>query len=103
MSNYSLNGISLSGKGFKPGQFDNSNLAISGAWDMPARTGKTYHDWGNDLNNIEPYVLEEEIRFGGRDISLKLLIKANSKHQALNNIYSLYKDIDAFNGLVPLV
>src|SRR5690606_31843248 len=40
---YMLNGKQLNEYGIVPGQAPGSNLALSGAWDMPSRIGKIYH------------------------------------------------------------
>ncbi|MEQ8547638.1 MAG: hypothetical protein RIC03_06995 [Cyclobacteriaceae bacterium] len=66
---YMINGNDLYDFGFTPGQAPESNCALAGAWDLPARMGKLYHDWG-DSQGIEPYVDKEDIRFGGRDLKL---------------------------------
>src|SRR5690606_33211005 len=72
---YVLNGKHLSEYRIIPAQAPDSNIALSGAWDMPARIGKTYHEWP-DEHNIEPYLLPEEIHFGGRDMKFYGLLQA---------------------------
>jgi hypothetical protein len=90
MGNYKLNNVSLESYGVIPIQSSDTNLAITGAWDMPARIGKTFHDWGNNQDGIEPYVLAEEIRFGGIDISLNALVRGSDKNDALRKTYTFY-------------
>ncbi|NII81755.1 MULTISPECIES: hypothetical protein [unclassified Pedobacter] len=102
MGNYKLNNVSIESYGIIPIQSGDTNLAITGAWDMPARIGKTFHDWGNDQDGIEPYVLASEIRFGGIDISLDCVVRGLSKNDALRKCYALFTAIDAYNGLVVL-
>lgn len=102
MGNYKLNNVSLDSYGIIPVQSSDTNLAITGAWDMPARFGKTFHDWGNDQDGIEPYVLASEIRFGGIDIELNTVVRGSSKNDALRKCYALFNDIDAYNTLIPL-
>lgn len=63
---YLINGVDLSLYGFKP----IAPIALSGWLDMPARINKTKHDW-LDENYTEPYIREDEIFFGGRDLVLK--------------------------------
>lgn len=101
MNIYKLNGIDLSEFGIIPSKSENSNIAISGAWDMPSRLGKCFHDWGNDENGMEPYVSADEIRFGGVDIFFTGKIKAVNKLEALNKCFALFTAINAFTGLVP--
>jgi len=90
MGNYKLNNVSLENYGVIPIQSSDTNLAITGAWDMPGRLGKTHHDWQNDRDGIEPYVLAEEIRFGGIDINLNALVKGRDKNDALRKTYTFY-------------
>lgn len=102
MANYRLNNILMSDKyGFIPGKQENSNIALLGAWDMPARMGKTYHEWGKG-KGIEPYVLPSEIRFSGRNVNLTGYIKGINKADAMAKLKLLYSDIDNFTQLVPL-
>lgn len=90
---YKINNIDLAAVfGFIPGQRPDSNLAVSGCWDMPARIGKTHHDWG-DEDGIEPYVSAEEIRFGGRDIVLSGLIKGDDPEDGLRKLYDFYDQL----------
>jgi len=101
MKNYFLNGKNLkTAYGITALQAEGSNLAISGAWDFPVRTGKCFHDWGDD-DGIEPYVSAEEIRFAGRDIVFVGMVSAATEKQALVSCYKLYNDIGGFNSLVP--
>src|SRR5690606_5647566 len=74
LAGYILNGKHLSEYGIIPAQAPDSNIALTGAWDMPARIGKTYHEWP-DEHNIEPYLLPEEIFFGGRDLKFYGLLQ----------------------------
>jgi len=98
---YYLNGIPLENYGIIAGQAARSHYALTGAWDMPARIGKTHHVWADD-HSIEPYVLAEEIRFGGRDITFTGYVEGATKNDVLRKCYQLYKDIAAFTDLVTL-
>lgn len=98
---YSFNNISLDTFGFIAGRAENSNLAISGVWDMPSRLGKTSHLWGDD-HGVEPYVREDEIMFGGRDLALHGYIKGDSKVAASAQLNALYEMINGVTDLVPL-
>lgn len=76
---YYLNGQALSAFGFVPGHASGSNLALSGAWDLPRRTGECYHVWPEE-NGIEPCVDPEEMRFGPRDIRLTGSLFGEDRH-----------------------
>jgi hypothetical protein len=99
-NNYYLNGKNMTTYGIIPGQSSNSNLALSGAWDMPSRIGKTFHEWP-DENGIEPYLRSDEIFFAGRDLTFTFHIAATDRNSAITKCYALYDDINAFTGLVP--
>jgi len=99
---YILNGIYLASFGFTPGRQANSNLALSGFLDMPARLGKTFHDWG-DEHGVEPYVTASQIRFGGRDLQLIGWITGTDKQDCYLKSESLVSFVKSFTGLVPLV
>lgn len=97
---YSLNNIPLSNFGIIAGRAEATNIAVAGHLDMPERIGKTYHDW-TDEKGLEPYVLAEEIRHGGRNIKFGGLLKAEDKASALSTLKSFYREIDGFNALMP--
>lgn len=96
---YKLNNIDLTTYGIKAGRTTNSNIALSGFLDMPKRTGKTYHSWG-DANGVEPYVSASEIFFDGRDIQFVGVLKSPSKYEAIYQLKDLYDDISAFTDKV---
>ncbi|WP_294596308.1 hypothetical protein [uncultured Rikenella sp.] len=77
-SEYYLNGEPLSAFGFVPGHATGSNLALSGAWDMPARSGDTSYTW-QETNGIEPYVEEADMLFEARTIKLVGSISASDR------------------------
>lgn len=96
---YKLNNIPLLNYGIFDARANNSNIALSGFLDMPERLGKTFHDW-SDEQGIEPYVLPEEIYFGGRTLIYHGLLKGGSKEGCVLKLQAFYNDINAFNGLV---
>lgn len=99
---YKLNNIDLAERfGFIPRQSGNTNLAISGCWDMPERIGKTFHDW-EDQDGIEPYVAGPEIRWSGRDILLTGLLKGDDQADGLAKLYDLYAHISALDSVALL-
>jgi len=98
---YKLNGINLATYNFIPTKQSGSDLALSGFLDMPSRTGKCFHNWPGQ-HGVEPYTSVNEIRFGGRDLSLFGHIVASSREQAVERLANLYSAIDGFGGLVPL-
>lgn len=68
-SEYFLNDLALSSFGFVPGHAEGSNLAVSGAWDMPKRLGECYYTW-QERDGVEAYVDADDMVFGGREIRL---------------------------------
>jgi hypothetical protein len=101
MNIYTLNSIDLSSLGFIPGKQSGSNVALAGCFDMPERTGKTFHNWGDD-HGIEPYVSAAEISFGGRSISLVGYVYGTGKLDCTSKANRIFELIDRFSGLVPL-
>jgi hypothetical protein len=97
---YSLNGQDLSQFGIIPAKAPSSNIALSGAWDMPSRLGKTHHIWPDD-NGLEPYLRADQISFGGRDIRFHFFIKANDRRTAVLKCHGLFDLINSFTGVVP--
>lgn len=96
---YTLNGIDIKTTyGIRAGQRDNSNIALSGCFSMPARTGKCFHDWG-DSDSVEPYVEINEMFFAGRDLKFSGFILGTNL--VINDyLKSLYDAIKAFSGLI---
>lgn len=92
--NYLINDIPLKDFGLTPGRQPNSNIAISGCWDMPSRIGKVFHDW-QDENGIESYLRADEIFFGGRDISIICWISEGNRVGFVDQIQALYDYIDS--------
>ncbi|WP_342328606.1 hypothetical protein [Pedobacter sp. FW305-3-2-15-E-R2A2] len=101
MNTYRLNNIDLGSLGFIAGKQNGSNIALTGCFDMPARTGKTFHSWGAE-HGIEPYVSAAEISFGGRVISLVGYIYGAGKLDCTNKANRIFELIDSFSDLVPL-
>jgi len=97
-----IGGVDLAEYGITPIQNGNGNIAFMGLFDMPARIGKTFHDW-QDENGIEPYVRADEIRYGGRDIVLNALLVQEYENQALRKLEAFYIAIQGFTDLVDLV
>lgn len=85
---YKINNKPIEDFGLIPGRQSNSNIAIAGCWDMPARIGKVFHDW-QDENGVEPYLREDEIFFGGRDISLYCWLSEGDRGTLLTKDYIL--------------
>jgi len=99
---YYINDIPFSFFGLVPGRADNSNLAITGCWDMPQRIGKTHHVW-EDSNEIEPYLHSDEMFFGGRDINVICWLGETDRQAFIEKIQSLYDELDnRQNGLFTL-
>jgi hypothetical protein len=98
---YTLNGVDIRRYGLYPARGEGSNVAIAGCWDFPQRINKAYYDWGEN-NGIEPYLEPGQIFFGGRTITLYVVLLASNRNDATYKITNLYRNIDAFSGLVSL-
>lgn len=101
MNTYTLNNIDLGSFGFIAGKQAGSNIALSGVFDMPPRTGKTFQSWGDD-HGVEPYVSATEISFGGRTISLVGYLYGVGKIDCTYKANRIFNLINGFSGLVPL-
>jgi hypothetical protein len=99
---YSINNIAFSNFGIIPGRIYGSNIAVSGMLDMPERIGKSFHDWTGDAG-IEPYVLQPEIRHGGRSINFASYVVGADKASAYTALNLFYKELDSYQDLVSLV
>jgi len=98
---YFLNGQNMQDQfGIIPAKAPSSNIALEGAWDMPARIGKTHHIWHDD-NSLEPYLRADEIFFGGRDLSFHFFVKAADRRTAVLKLYKMYDFINSFTGPAP--
>jgi hypothetical protein len=95
---YKLNDILLSDYSIVAGQAPNSNIPVSGIFDLPQRIGKTYQEWAEE-DGVEPYVLADEIFLGGRDITFYgLIMGSQTEIQSKLNIFK--SAISAFTDLV---
>lgn len=97
---YSINNIPLETFGIIAGRANNSTIALSGHLDMPKRLGKAFQNW-DDEQGLEPYVNIDEITFEGRDLVFNGYLKATDKQMALNQLTSLYSNLNALTDLVP--
>lgn len=90
---YTINNTPLESWGLQAGVIDSriTGYALEGAWSLPKRLGKTYHDWQGSL---EPYVDADDIRFDGRDLILKVICKARSAEE-------LQAKLSAFEDHMP--
>jgi hypothetical protein len=87
---------------FIPIRQQGMDVALSGFLDMPARIGKTEHDWA-DEDGVEPYVAANEIFFGGRELKLLGVITGTDAYDCNAKMNTLYSLIDSFTTLVPLI
>ncbi|SMC53349.1 hypothetical protein [Pedobacter nyackensis] len=99
---YELGGFDLLNAGFIPIVNGDSNVALSGFLDMPARLGKTHYDWAGEVG-IEPYVSASEIFFGGRALTLTGVVTGADQYECNDKVSAIYRAIDGFTDLVPLV
>lgn len=100
-SEYYLNGQALSDFGFVPGHAPGSNLALSGAWDMPARRGDTSYTWQEE-NGIEPYVEQEDILFDTRSIKLVGSISASDRTVFWNRLEAFRAFVESLPAVFEL-
>lgn len=68
MGNYKINGKSLSDFGITAISANSSNLAVSGAWDLPKRKGNVSYEW-KESDGVEAFVDADDMLFEGRSIS----------------------------------
>lgn len=90
---YKINNVPIEDYGFRPGWLQgkkDSSFALAGMFDLPARTGKTYYEWPN---GIEPYIDADEIVFGGRDLTLNLICKAENLTVFKTHLDVLYGEL----------
>ena len=102
---YKLAATDLSTMYFTPLRQDNSDVALTGFLDAPARLGDTYYSWASE-DGFEPYVSAADIAsggFGGRDLSLIGVVQGASESETRNRVEAIHKLIDGFSDLVPLV
>lgn len=87
---YQLGPIDLLNSGIIPARPGDSNISMSGMYDLPARVGETCHDWDSE-NGLEPYVDPDEMFFAGRDITFNALVKGDQKtvYDKLKRIYDI--------------
>lgn len=95
-----LAGQNLQALGLIPGQAERSNICLAGAWDMPARDGKTSHTWAEG-NGLQPYLRADEIFFTGTDLYYTFLIDTPSRANALEKCYTFYDLLGSFDELKP--
>ena len=91
---YLFNSIDLMTYGIYASRMTGSNIPLKGCFNLPERIGKTYHSWG-DEDGVEPYVLDEEIFFGGRDIEFRGVM--------IGDRSSIFTGLKAFNAAASAV
>ncbi len=94
---YLLNSIDFDTYSIVAGHSDNSNIAIDGCFNLPERTGKCFHEWG-DSDSIEPYAASGDIFFAGRDITFYGSV-LGTLPVITNNLKTFYNAINAATGL----
>lgn len=90
---YQINGIALEEYGVKTTPV-NSSFGLSGIWDLPARGGKTFHNWGNE-NGIEPYVDYFDIWFLPRNITLNCSINESDGNLLKARVDELFQALQS--------
>ncbi|KEQ31180.1 hypothetical protein N180_02730 [Pedobacter antarcticus 4BY] len=101
---YTLKNIVLADIGYIPGRQTDSNIALSGCFDMPQRLGKTSHSWA-DEPGIEPYVSLSDIQsggFSGRNLNLTGFIKGTDREDCENKCKAVIGIFADLTDLIPL-
>lgn len=83
-----LNDTPLSSFGFRPGKQEGSDLSLSGAWDLPKRTGDTYRQWKEE-DYIEPFTDPDDLYFDERTIRLCGTVTGDGLAAIAQNIEAL--------------
>lgn len=78
-----MNSQNISNYGITALQFDGQNLATTGEFDMPARTGETEHNWGTET---EAFTDSEDMTYGNKEISFRGIMKATSRAALLTQL-----------------
>jgi hypothetical protein len=94
---YLLNTVDLSTYGITAGHAPSSNIAVQGCFDLPARTGKCFHSWG-DYDSIEPWAASGDIFFAGRDITFHGSI-IGTLPEITDNLKTFYSAVSAASGI----
>jgi hypothetical protein len=81
-----------------PTHAEGSNISLQGCFDMPKRTGVTYHEWADD-DSVDPFVGSDDIIFEGRDIVFTGFI-SGSRASVIPKLETFYTAIKAFTDLV---
>jgi len=88
MANYSINGNPISNYGCIASPKESGCLAITGAFDFPARDGDIEHDWGSET---EPFLNALDMKFKPNVCTLSLFLSGTNNaiyQQSLTNIKS---------------
>lgn len=93
---YTLNSVNFTIYGIIPGRVAGGNVAVEGNFNLPARIGKTFHEWG-DEDGIQAYTDASEIFFGGRDIKFEGFLIGNNS-TCFANLKSFTDACDAVTG-----
>ena len=94
---YLLNTVDFVDYDIIPSHISGGNIAVKGAFDMPARIGDISHEWG-DENGLELYTEADELFFGGRDIVFEGHI-SGGRSTIYSALQSLNANIAAVSGL----
>ena len=96
---YTLNSIDLSTYSLIPIQGSDTNIAITGMYDLPARLGQTEYDWA-DGDSVQPFVDTEDLGFAGRDIVFTCMIQ-DTKIGAATKLNTFYTALSSWTGTKP--
>ncbi|MDO6808082.1 hypothetical protein Q4603_05665 [Zobellia galactanivorans] len=92
---YRIDNIPILNYGLTPGRAPGSNIALSGHLDLNARSGKAYHDWGEE-EGVEPYVSEHDLvpqNYERKQVVFYAYITATSRAGIVERMEDLYHDL----------
>lgn len=89
---YTINTIPIAHWGLRAGAIGSSltGYALAGAWALPKRLGDTHRNWQGE---VEPYVLADDLRFDGRDLTLRLACTAPSAQERCARLTAFKNDL----------
>lgn len=96
-----LNSVNITtAYGLVPSRAASSNISIEGAWSMPERVGECFHSWAEN-DAVEAFVSADDIRFGGRDLTLHASIFGTNA-EIRGHLSDLFSAVRAFTAPVVL-
>ena len=101
MSDYAINGKSLSDFGINATRKSGNSVALSGAWDLPKRKGNILHDW-KEADSVEAFVSANDLSYEGRSFILTgvMIPENNQTIEQLINSLQAYLDSESNKEII---